>query len=91
VLPPAIPAEPDVARDPIRGSSLLLSGRVLALGVTYLAQVPHGALTCPSEDYGAWTYSLSIVMLARERRGAWPGPRESHASSPSIGSSGATK
>ena len=52
----------DIAREPIRGSSLLLLGRLMALGVMCAVQVlivRHLSRT----DYGAWTYALSVVTL----------------------------
>jgi O-antigen/teichoic acid export membrane protein len=57
-------AEPDddIAREPIRGSSLLLLGRLVSLGVMCAVQilvVRHLSRT----DYGAWTYALSVVTL----------------------------
>jgi O-antigen/teichoic acid export membrane protein len=52
----------DVAREPIRGSSLLLLGRLASLGVMCAVQV---LITrhLSRADYGAWTYALSVVML----------------------------
>lgn len=50
------------ARTSIRGSSLLLSGRVLAIGLSSIAQiliVRH--LT--AAEYGSWAYILSIVTI----------------------------
>jgi O-antigen/teichoic acid export membrane protein len=52
----------DVAREHIRGSSLLLTGRLLTLGVTFLAQVLTVRYLSKS-DYGAWTYALSAATL----------------------------
>jgi O-antigen/teichoic acid export membrane protein len=55
-------SSPDVARAPIRGSSLLVGGRVLALGIMCAVQVlmvRHLSRT----DYGAWTYALSVMAL----------------------------
>lgn len=52
----------DIAREPIRGSSLLLLGRLVSLGVMCAVQVlvvRHFSRT----DYGAWTYALSVVTL----------------------------
>jgi len=52
----------DIAREPIRGSSLLLLGRIVSLAVMCAVQilvVRH--LT--RADYGAWTYALSVVTL----------------------------
>lgn len=50
------------AREHLRGSSLLLSGRCLAIGAKFATQlliVRH--LT--TADYGAWAYALSVVAL----------------------------
>ena len=50
------------ARGSIRGSSLLLLGRLMSLGVMAAVQVllvRHLSRT----DYGAWTYALSVVVL----------------------------
>src|SRR5262245_28798132 len=52
----------DIAREHIRGSSLLLTGRLLTLGVTFLAQVLTVRYLSTS-DYGAWTYALSLSTL----------------------------
>jgi len=52
----------DTTRTQVRGSSLLLSGRVLSIGVKLLTQtliVRHLA----TSDYGAWAYALSVVTL----------------------------
>lgn len=48
----------------IRGSSMLLSGRVLAMGINTLTQVLIvRALT--KDDYGAFAYGLSLLTFAR--------------------------
>jgi O-antigen/teichoic acid export membrane protein len=52
----------DIAREHIRGSSLLLTGRLLTLGVTFLAQVLTVRYLSKG-DYGAWTYALSAATL----------------------------
>ena len=52
----------DIAREPIRGGSLLLLGRLVSLAVMCAVQVlvvRHFSRT----DYGAWTYALSVVTL----------------------------
>jgi O-antigen/teichoic acid export membrane protein len=52
----------DIAREPIRGSSLLLAGRIVSLAVMCAVQiliVRH----LSRADYGAWTYALSVVAL----------------------------
>jgi O-antigen/teichoic acid export membrane protein len=51
-----------LARSNIRGSGLLLSGRVLAIGIKFLVQVlivRHVAVA----EYGAWAYALSVVTF----------------------------
>ena len=50
----------DIAHQQIRGSSLLLSGRLLAAGVNFAVQVLIVRYLSMS-DYGAWAYALSIV------------------------------
>lgn len=60
--PPRARAAGGVGRRQIRGSSLLLAGRLLALGSKLLAQiilVRHLSVA----DYGAWAYALSLVTL----------------------------
>ena len=52
----------DFAREPIRGSSLLLLGRLMSLGVMSAVQVLLVRHLSRS-DYGAWTYALSVVVL----------------------------
>src|SRR5688572_8139884 len=55
-------ARDEVAHSTIRGSGLLLSGRVLSIGIKFLVQVlivRHLAMT----DYGAWAYALSVVAF----------------------------
>ena len=52
----------DIAQKQIRGSSLLLSGRLLATGVNFAAQVLIVRYLSTS-DYGAWAYALSIVTF----------------------------
>lgn len=50
------------ARSQVRGSSLLLSGRLLSLGMKFATQlllVRH----LSTADYGAWTYALSAVAV----------------------------
>ncbi len=52
----------EIVHKQIRGSSLLVTGRVLSVGLTSIAQivlVRHLA----THDYGAWTYALSVVAL----------------------------
>jgi O-antigen/teichoic acid export membrane protein len=59
---PARPASKSIARREIRGSSLLLAGRLLALGSKLVAQVILVRYLTVA-DYGAWAYALSIVTL----------------------------
>ena len=56
------PGGKHAGRREIRGSSLLLAGRLMALGSKLLAQVLLVRYLTVA-DYGAWSYSLSIVML----------------------------
>src|SRR5512146_922227 len=48
-------------RTQIRGSSLLLTGRVLALGINCIAQVLI-VRYLSTTAYGAWAYGLSVVI-----------------------------
>ena len=48
-------------RSQIRGSSLLLSGRILALGINCLAQVLV-VRYLSTTAYGAWAYGLAVVV-----------------------------
>ncbi len=52
----------DIAREPIRGSSLLLLGRLVSIAVMSAVQVLLVRHLSRS-DYGAWTYALSVVVL----------------------------
>jgi O-antigen/teichoic acid export membrane protein len=54
----------DIAHTHIRESSLLLSGRLLATGANFAAQVLIVRYLSTS-DYGAWAYALSIVTFLR--------------------------
>jgi O-antigen/teichoic acid export membrane protein len=72
---PAAPLTPqtfrnsaEVGRAQIRGSSLLLSGRIIALGVALLAQVLLIRYLTPA-DFGRWMYALSVVMLLKSVAG----------------------
>lgn len=56
------PEPPPASRRQIRGSSLLLAGRLLALGSKLLAQILLVRYLSVA-DYGAWAYGLSIVTL----------------------------
>jgi O-antigen/teichoic acid export membrane protein len=57
-------ASPDLTRAQIRGSSLLLTGRFVSLGVNFLSQVLVVRYFSTS-DYGAWAYALSVVALCQ--------------------------
>jgi O-antigen/teichoic acid export membrane protein len=52
----------DIFRANIRGSSLLLVGRTLSIGIKFLVQVLI-VRHLSTSDYGAWAYALSIVAL----------------------------
>jgi O-antigen/teichoic acid export membrane protein len=56
-------AERETTRQ-IRGSSLLLIGRTLSLGINFLTQVLI-VRALSKTDYGAFSYALSIVALAQ--------------------------
>ena len=58
--PPAVVR--DVTREQIRGSSLLLAGRMLAITTNLVAQVLI-VRYLSTADYGAWAYALSVVAL----------------------------
>ena len=51
-----------LVRSNIRGSSMLLSGRVLSIGIKFLVQVLIVRYLTTS-DYGTWAYALSVVAL----------------------------
>ncbi len=55
-------AHQGVIREHIRGSSLLLGGRVLAIGINLASQVLVVRYLSRA-DYGAWAYALSLVVL----------------------------
>jgi O-antigen/teichoic acid export membrane protein len=60
---PEVPAaRQDVAAQHIRGSSLLLAGRVVALAIDFGAQVVLVRYLSKA-DFGAWTYALAIVAM----------------------------
>ncbi len=48
----------------IRGSSLLLAGRMISLGTNFLVQVLIVRYLQDKADYGAFAYALSIVTIA---------------------------
>ena len=54
----------DPARKQIRGSSLLLSGRMLSVGINFAAQVLM-VRHLTTADYGAWAYALSVVAFCQ--------------------------
>src|SRR4051795_2691844 len=51
-----------VVRDQIRGSGLLILGKVLSVGVTSLAQVLI-VRHLTTNDYGSFAYALSVMLL----------------------------
>lgn len=64
--PPAPARAPEnpatAARKQIRGSSLLLSGKLMAVGTKFVAQVLVVRYLSTS-DYGAWAYALAAVSF----------------------------
>ncbi len=52
----------EIFRANIRGSSLLMVGRALSIGIKFLVQVLI-VRHLTTSDYGAWAYALSIVAL----------------------------
>jgi O-antigen/teichoic acid export membrane protein/thymidylate kinase len=66
--PDAAPAASAAAtaetKSQLRGSSLLLSGRFLALAVTAIAQVLLIRYLAPA-DFGRWMYALSVVTVLK--------------------------
>jgi O-antigen/teichoic acid export membrane protein len=63
MVTPEISAEPqDVAAQHIRGSSLLLAGRLVALGIDFAAQVLL-VRYLSKPDFGAWSYALALVAM----------------------------
>jgi O-antigen/teichoic acid export membrane protein len=52
----------DATRKQIRGSSLLLSGKVISVGINFVAQVLVVRYLSKT-DYGAWAYALAIVAF----------------------------
>jgi O-antigen/teichoic acid export membrane protein len=55
-------AKHDVVREHLRGSSLLLVGRCVSVGLTFLAQVIV-VRYLTTREYGAWAYGLSLVAF----------------------------
>lgn len=58
----AVHSGPDMARKQIRGSSLLMSGKLLAVGAKLIAQVLVVRYLTKA-DYGIWAYGLTAVAL----------------------------
>jgi len=52
----------EALRKQIRGSGLLLAGRMLSIALTALTQVLI-VRSLSTRDYGAWAYALSVVLL----------------------------
>lgn len=52
----------DATRKQIRGSSLLLAGRLISTGLNFVSQVLI-VRQLTQTDYGAWTYALSVVAF----------------------------
>lgn len=61
---PEPPSKNEMTRKQIRGSSLLLVGRALSLGINFGSQVLIVRYLSKS-DYGAFAYALSLVMLGQ--------------------------
>ena len=64
VLEPTTTTAPTSARSQIRGSSLLLVGRAVAMAVNFLVQVLTVRYLTKT-DYGAFAYALAIVDLGQ--------------------------
>lgn len=63
--PPQAPLrKADLTRKQIRGSSLLLAGRVLSVGINFASQVLVVRYLSQA-DYGAWAYALSVVAFCQ--------------------------
>ena len=56
--------KPDAARKQIRGSSLLLAGKLLSVGINFGLQILI-VRYLPVADYGAWAYALSVVAFCQ--------------------------
>ncbi|MCG3118591.1 MAG: hypothetical protein ALAOOOJD_00811 [bacterium] len=54
----------DTTRKQIRGSSLLLAGKLLAMGINFACQVLI-VRYLSTTDYGAWAYCLSVVAFCQ--------------------------
>jgi O-antigen/teichoic acid export membrane protein len=64
IKPPKRGAKKDATRKQIRGSSLLLVGRVLSVGINFASQVML-VRYLSTTDFGAWAYGLSIVAFCQ--------------------------
>ncbi len=58
------PKPKDPTRKQLRGSSLLLGGRILSVGINFAAQVLLVRYLSTS-DFGAWAYALSVVAFCQ--------------------------
>jgi O-antigen/teichoic acid export membrane protein len=56
--------KPDSTRKQIRGSSLLLFGKLLSVGINFASQVLI-VRYLSTTDYGAWAYALSVVAFCQ--------------------------
>lgn len=56
------PVVSSVARKQLRGSGLLLAGRVISLGLTTLTQVLI-VRYLTTNDFGAWAYAMAVVLF----------------------------
>ena len=54
----------DSTRKQIRGSSLLLAGKMLAMGINFACQILI-VRYLSTADYGAWAYGLSVVVFCQ--------------------------
>lgn len=54
----------DTTKKQIRGSSLLLAGKLLAMGINFACQVLIVRFLSTT-DYGAWAYGLSVVAFCQ--------------------------
>lgn len=54
----------DATKKQIRGSSLLLVGKLLSMGINFAAQVIIVRYLSKT-DYGAWAYALSVVSFCQ--------------------------
>lgn len=64
ITPPVAPPNPETARGEIRGSSVLLSGRLLSIGVNFASQICVVRYLSTTE-YGALAYGLAVVAFMR--------------------------